>query len=527
MWMEGFGYTSTPLTMSEGKRGDIVTVAVELPPSAILPPNTVVRATAVDAALSCSGGGGRCKHDLPWVPAWCPVHEEECNRCPQCGCLGCLRCEDEQRAERERQRWERTTSPTPPAAPPLRVDSAAELPVPPVPMKTRNAPRDLQYLLCTCRKGISYTEAALEQHEIARMASLVPGARRHRLEPFEDLARALVTRGYVKTDCGQKKLEEHFAKLKGAFRAPPGVVRRTLIDAVDDVDMGVKFDLQHETVGGQLKHYELLEDLKEKRDQKAALTGKSSDTKGYQRPARKHRGMAHSCELHHARLDFYGKSWIRGKDADGVPNVEKRAYALEMDHLTLQHYELVNHLKEIFWSELNKASQQATYNSVICMRSRNNEHVGWHSDTLVPEKAFHDCPYVEGAAILVVMKGMRQMLHTRGLTCGPFAQKKSYDFPLTGVPCIELEDGCAYMIPAGEVGSVDYLVEHMTDAHASGPGKEWEGEAEPERNAWVYRAIRPSHAQWYSQHWPHQMLPPTLAAKLYGVSNEGPVVVWG
>ena len=34
-------------------------------------------------------------------------------------------------------------------------DVALVVAVPPVPMKTRNAPRDLQYLLCTCRKGIS------------------------------------------------------------------------------------------------------------------------------------------------------------------------------------------------------------------------------------------------------------------------------------------------------------------------------------------------------------------------------------
>ena len=108
--------------------------------------------------------------------------------------------------------------------------------------------------------------------------------------------------------------------------------------------------------------------------------------------------------------------------------------------------------------------------------------------------------------------------------CKP-PKPKLYDFPTTGVPCIELEDGCAYMIPAGEVGSVDYLVEHMTYAHPLGPGEEWAGVEQPERKAWVYRAVKPSHAQWYSQHWPHQMCPPSHAELLYGESQRDKV--WG
>ena len=108
--------------------------------------------------------------------------------------------------------------------------------------------------------------------------------------------------------------------------------------------------------------------------------------------------------------------------------------------------------------------------------------------------------------------------------CKP-PKPKLYDFPTTGVPCIELEDGCAYMIPAGEVGSVDYLVEHMTYAHPLGPGEEWAGVEQPERKAWVYRAVKPSHAQWYSQHWHHQMCPPSHAELLYGESQRDKV--WG
>ena len=376
--------------------------------------------------------------------------------------------------------------------------------------------------MCSCGKGIAYAAAAEEQAEMAHADAHIPGwrSRRHRLEAVPDLARSYVAQGYVQICADDNVLEKHYALLRGAFRAPPGIVNRELIDAVDVADSGIKFDMQYETVGGQLKDFMPLQDLKDKRDESAG-----APAKGYQRPSRKHRSMAHQCRMHHARLDFYGKSWIRGSDPQGVPNVEKRAYALEMDHMLPQHYQLGNDLKEVFWSELNDASKHATYNSVICMLSKNMEHVEWHSDTLVSERDYSECPYVPGAAILVVMTGMRQMLHTRGLRTGPYAKPKLYDFPTTGVPCIELEDGCAYMIPAGEVGSVDYLVEHMTYAHPLGPGEEWAGVEQPERKAWVYRAVKPSHAQWYSQHWPHQMCPPSHAELLYGESQREKV--WG
>ena len=71
------------------------------------------------------------------------------------------------------------------------------------------------------------------------------------------------------------------------------------------------------------------------------------------------------------------------------------------------------------------------------MVSEDDERVSWHSDTLVADQA--ESPYVEGAAVLVVMKGMRQMLFTRGLKGG--TTQKVYDFPSLGVPAVELTDG--------------------------------------------------------------------------------------
>jgi hypothetical protein len=98
------------------------------------------------------------------------------------------------------------------------------------------------------------------------------------------------------------------------------------------------------------------------------------------------------------------------------------------------------------------------------MVSEDDERVSWHSDTLVADQA--ESPYVEGAAVLVVMKGMRQMLFTRGLKGG--TTQKVYDFPSLGVPAVELTDGSAYVLPAGKAGSVDWLVEHCTHASPSG-----------------------------------------------------------
>ena len=71
------------------------------------------------------------------------------------------------------------------------------------------------------------------------------------------------------------------------------------------------------------------------------------------------------------------------------------------------------------------------------------------------------------------------------------------------------------------------VVEHMTYPHVLGPGSEWEGVDKPRRRAWVFRAIKPEHAQWYSQEWPHRMCPPSHAAKLYGERVGGPENVWG
>ena len=174
---------------------------------------------------------------------------------------------------------------------------------------------------------------------------------------------------------------------------------------------------------------------------------------------------------------------------------------LEQRHFGLAHQEMVFELKRVFRLVLNKESLEATYNTCVALKSTDKEHVEWHSDTL---SDLETSPYIEGAAFFVVMKGMRQLLSTRGLlSCNPRGEKV-YDFPTTGVPCIELEDGCAYMFPAGAKGSVDWLVEHMTSAHPDGPGEAWEGEEKPERWSWVVRAVKPEHAQWYNnQSWPY------------------------
>jgi hypothetical protein len=71
------------------------------------------------------------------------------------------------------------------------------------------------------------------------------------------------------------------------------------------------------------------------------------------------------------------------------------------------------------------------------------------------------------------------------------------------------------MIPAGELGSVDWLVEHAAFAHSDGPGEGWTDE--DERWAWIYRATKPSHAQWYDNRaWPYGMVPPSMAKSVYG-----------
>jgi hypothetical protein len=157
------------------------------------------------------------------------------------------------------------------------------------------------------------------------------------------------------------------------------------------------------------------------------------------------------------------------------------------------------------------------------MVSEDDERVSWHSDTLVADQA--ESPYVEGAAVLVVMKGMRQMLFTRGLKGG--TTQKVYDFPSLGVPAVELTDGSAYVLPAGKAGSVDWLVEHCTRPHPDGPGTEWEEVGKRKRMAWIFRAIKPSHAQWYAnQAPPYRMLPPSHARKLYGSGTRSASDVW-
>jgi hypothetical protein len=146
------------------------------------------------------------------------------------------------------------------------------------------------------------------------------------------------------------------------------------------------------------------------------------------------------------------------------------------------------------------------------------EHVWYHSDTLVND--VNDAPYVEDAAVMVVMYGMRQMLWTRGLARVPYAKPKDYNFDV-GLPTIELASYSAYMIPAGKMGSVDWLTEHGVFAHPEG-----EDAREPNhRFAWVFRAIKKEHAQWYENRaWPYTMLAPGIAEKLYGDVRRD---VWG
>lgn len=398
-------------------------------------------------------------------------------------------------------------------------------------MRTRQFKREACTLMCSCGGGVSYEAARTTvEEERSRLALGEPRVAISRLEAVPELARSYVERGWVESRCEQAKLEAHFEKLRGAWRAPPGVVSRDLINAADSVDSSERYDMQFESHEGKLKNMVPLEDLKAARDAKFAQSQQAEHRKGYRRPNRLHRGMAHACHHHHAHLDFYGKSWIRGcRTESGVSNADLLAHCLEMRHLTVAHFALAEHLVEVFWPVLNEASRKAVYNCCVVMDSVGDEFVNWHSDTLASsEEKQAEMPYVEGAAVLVVMKGMRQLLHTRALAHGPFfSGKKDYDFPSLGVPAIDLEDGCAYMIPAGEVGSVDWLVEHMTYPHVLGPGSEWEGVDKPRRRAWVFRAIKPEHAQWYSQEWPHRMCPPSHAAKLYGERVGGPENVWG
>ena len=410
-----------------------------------------------------------------------------------------------------------------PVTPSPGVPTTAHLP-PATKMRTRRWERDISALLCKCGRGVAFKAVELAAKEDrTRLDAATPRVLRSRLEAVPDLARSYVEKGWVVTN--KSRLKQHLSMLEGAWRAPPGIVKRALIDAADAVDSSELPDRQYESLEGKLKEMVPLEDLKSERDVKAEKSGKSADLKGYRRPTRRHRGMAHECNLHHARLDFYGKSWIRGKGPDGVSNAERLAHCLEMRHFHPAHQALLDDAKEVFWTVLNEASKNAIYNSCVVMDSEGDEHVKWHSDTLTGSP---DSPYVDGAAIIVVMKGMRQMLHTRGMLNGPFhSGKKTYDFETTGIPAIELEDGCAYVLPAGEIGSVDWLVEHMTWPHVEGPGAELEGVERPRRRAWVFRAIKPSHAQWYDQVWPHRMCPPSIAAKLYGASSEGGDSVWG
>jgi hypothetical protein len=100
-------------------------------------------------------------------------------------------------------------------------------------------------------------------------------------------------------------------------------------------------------------------------------------------------------------------------------------------------------LKRVFWNVLNEASRNATYDSVVGMVSTGTEHVDFHSDTCCDIEA---SPYVEGAAVMIVMRGKRQCLWTRALTRGPFHFPKSYNFKC-GIPSIELEDYSAYAPP--------------------------------------------------------------------------------
>ena len=92
---------------------------------------------------------------------------------------------------------------------------------------------------CECGRGISFekVEAAeritrAEARATERIVGAVCTNKRH-LEAVESLARMYVEeRKYVQIQCCQRKLEAHYNLLRGAYRSPPGVVRRNLIDAL-------------------------------------------------------------------------------------------------------------------------------------------------------------------------------------------------------------------------------------------------------------------------------------------------------
>ena len=202
---------------------------------------------------------------------------------------------------------------------------------------TRRQRLETDKMSCACGRGVSY--CAAEACGVVGVSTDTTV-----LVPLEALARGYVERGWVRVRCQQQTLEHHYDLLRGAWHAPPGTVRRELIDEVYTIDSAVPFDRQFETRNGQLKELVPLDELKRAREekQKGHLDQNACwwSAGGYDRPNRKHRALAHECNRFHSKLDFYGKSWIRGHDQDGVPNIDKYSYALEMDHMTLSHFEL-------------------------------------------------------------------------------------------------------------------------------------------------------------------------------------------
>ena len=150
-----------------------------------------------------------------------------------------------------------------------------------------------------------------------------------------------------------------------------------LIDALHTADAEATFDRQYEVEGGT-GHTTLrpLDELKRVRDAKLDRLPPSASSNGYQRPARLHRGMAHSCNNFHSKLDFYGKMWVRGTNkATKLANADRLSYALEMRHFERPHCEMSQELKRVFAPVMNDESLAAVYNTVICMHSVNNECV--------------------------------------------------------------------------------------------------------------------------------------------------------
>lgn len=206
-----------------------------------------------------------------------------------------------------------------------------------------DCPLDLR---CGCGRGVSYAAVRDRAAPLRHNTSTVG------LQRAEDLARSYIERGLVRLDCDQAALDAHYKLLCGMWWAPKGMAKAALLDAVYKIDSEERLDSQFESINGQFKQYEELEQLKRKRDDKDVVSGKRSS--GYRRPNRIHRSHAHRCTLHHSLLDFYGRMWVRGAD-----KIEEFAYTMESRHFLYPHMLLVDNLKEVFWPVLNDESKNA------------------------------------------------------------------------------------------------------------------------------------------------------------------------